>query len=50
MNKKKAIMSAAALMAIGAGVVMYFKKNPGKFEAMKHRMLAADYDFEDEMM
>ncbi len=49
MNKK--FMVSVALMAgIASGVYMYFKKNPDKFEKMKHKILATAYDFEDEMM
>ncbi len=50
MDKKKVMMTAAVMAAIGTGVVMYFKKNPGKLEDMKHRVMQAAYDFEDEMM
>lgn len=50
MSKKKTIITAAALTAMGAGVVMYFKNNPEKFENIKQRMMKAAYDFEDEMM
>lgn len=50
MDKKKTFMKAAAISAIGAGVVMYFKKNPGKFECMKNKVIQAAYNFEDEMM
>ncbi len=50
MDKKKTFMKAAALTAIGAGVVMYFKKNPGKFECMKNKIMQAAYQIEDEMM
>ncbi len=50
MEKKKSLMMAAALTALGAGVVMYFKKNPEKFENMKDKMMKAACDFEDEMM
>ncbi len=48
MNKK---MIVAALTGVGvASAVLYFKKNPEKFEAMKHKMIAKAYDLEDEMM
>lgn len=50
MEKKKIVMMSAMMAAIGTGAYLYFKNNPGKLEAMKHKMMSAAYDFEDEMM
>ncbi len=50
MDKKKLFLSAAVLAGIGAGMVMYFKKNPDKLQKIKTKMLQVAEDVEHKMM
>ena len=48
--RKKCFLSAAVLAGIGAGMVIYFKKNPDKLQKIKCKMMQVADDVEDSMM
>ena len=50
MDKKKMMITAGVMVAVGYGVYHYFKNNPAKLNMMKQKVKNAVNTFEDEMM